>query len=105
MARPHLSAAVAGTASASVPLVQLDEALEQEGERGGGKAQGRLAQEWAEPVELELAALVEQVDAEARARNTPVLGARAVRAQHSIPGPSNSSAARGRWGMPPRAGP
>ncbi|WPB78365.1 hypothetical protein KYC5002_04235 [Archangium violaceum] len=65
-----------------------------------GGAQGRFAQEWAEPVELELAALpcwdslaeeerqravrglVEQVEAEARAHNTPVLGARAVRAQH-----------------------
>jgi REP element-mobilizing transposase RayT len=67
-------------------------------EVGGG--QGRFAQEWAEPVELEVAALpcweglgeeerqsavrrlVEGVEAEARARDTPVLGARAVRAQH-----------------------
>jgi REP element-mobilizing transposase RayT len=62
--------------------------------------EGRFAQEWAEPVELELAplpcweglkeeqrqcavrGLVEQVEAEARARGTPVLGASAVRAQH-----------------------
>ncbi|WP_395857854.1 transposase [Cystobacter fuscus] len=61
---------------------------------------GLFAQEWAEPVELELAplpcweglkeeerqravrGLVEQVEAEARTRGTPVLGARAVRAQH-----------------------
>jgi hypothetical protein len=60
----------------------------------------RLADEWAEPVELEVAPLpcwegpreeerqhavrrlVEQVEAEARARGTPVLGARAVRAQY-----------------------
>jgi hypothetical protein len=65
---------------------------------GGG--QGRFAQEWAEPVELEVAplpcweglgeeewqravrGLVEGVEAEARARNMPVLGANAVRAQH-----------------------
>ncbi len=63
-------------------------------------AQGRFAPEWAEPVELELAplpcweglgeeerrravrGLVEGVEAEARAQDTPVLGARAVRAQH-----------------------
>jgi REP element-mobilizing transposase RayT len=63
-------------------------------------AQGRFAQEWAEPVELEVAplpcweglseeqrqravrGLLEQVEAEARARDTPVLGVRAVRAQH-----------------------
>jgi hypothetical protein len=62
--------------------------------------EGRFAEEWAEPVELELAplpcwkglgeeerqravrALVEEVEVEARARNKPVLGARAVRAQH-----------------------
>jgi hypothetical protein len=67
-------------------------------EVGGG--QGRFAQEWAEPVELEVAplpcwegleeeerqravrGLVEGVESEARARATPVLGARAVRAQH-----------------------
>jgi len=67
-------------------------------EVGGG--QGRFAQEWAEPVELEVAALpcweglgeqerqravrglVEGVEAEARERDTPVLGAPAVRAQH-----------------------
>ncbi|EPX59553.1 hypothetical protein D187_002714 [Cystobacter fuscus DSM 2262] len=60
----------------------------------------RFAEEWAEPVELEVAPLpcweglreeerqravrrlVEQVEAEARARGTPVLGAGAVRAQH-----------------------
>ncbi|MCY1083369.1 transposase [Archangium lansingense] len=64
------------------------------------EAQGRFAQEWAEPVELELAplpcweglaeeerqrkvrGLVEHVEAEAHARGTPVLGARAVRAQN-----------------------
>ncbi|MCY1075808.1 transposase [Archangium lansingense] len=64
------------------------------------EAQGRFAQEWAEPVELELAplpcweglseeerqrkvrGLVEQVEAEANARGTPVLGTQAVRAQH-----------------------
>ncbi len=63
-------------------------------------AQGRFAEEWAEPVELEVAplpcweglgeeerqravrALVEEVEDEARARDKPVLGARAVRAQH-----------------------
>ncbi|WP_232537446.1 transposase [Cystobacter fuscus] len=62
--------------------------------------EGRFAEEWAEPVELELAplpcwkglgeeerpravrALVEKVEVEARARNKPVLGARAARAQH-----------------------
>jgi hypothetical protein len=62
--------------------------------------EGRFAQEWAEPVELEIAplpcweglkeeqrqravrGLVEQVEAEAQSRGTPVLGARAVRAQH-----------------------
>ncbi|EPX59319.1 hypothetical protein D187_002809 [Cystobacter fuscus DSM 2262] len=62
--------------------------------------EGRFAQEWAEPVELELAplpcweglkeeqrqsavrGLVEQVEAEARTRGMPVLGASAVRAQH-----------------------
>jgi hypothetical protein len=65
-----------------------------------GGAQGRYAQEWAEPVELEVAplpcwkglgeeerqravrGLVEGVEAEACARGTPVLGAKAVRAQH-----------------------
>jgi hypothetical protein len=63
-------------------------------------AQGRFAQEWAEPVELEVAplpcweglgeeerrrtvrGLVEQVEAEARARGTPALGAQSVTAQH-----------------------
>jgi hypothetical protein len=62
--------------------------------------EGRFAEEIAEPVELEVAPLpcweglgeeerqravrelVEGVEAEARARNTPVLGARVVRAQH-----------------------
>ncbi|WP_232537154.1 transposase [Cystobacter fuscus] len=62
--------------------------------------EGRFAQEWAEPVELELAplpcweglkeeerqhavrGLVEQVEAEAQSRGKPVLGARAVEAQH-----------------------
>ncbi|WNG28049.1 hypothetical protein F0U62_31610 [Cystobacter fuscus] len=62
--------------------------------------EGRFAEEWAEPVELEVAplpcwkglgeeerrravrALVEEVEVEARARNKPVLGERAVRAQH-----------------------
>jgi REP element-mobilizing transposase RayT len=65
-----------------------------------GGAQGRYAQEWAEPVELEVAplpcweglgeeerqrrvrGLVEGVEAEARARGMPALGVRAVRAQH-----------------------
>jgi hypothetical protein len=64
------------------------------------EGEGRFAQEWAEPVELELAplpcwegleeeqrwcavrGLVEQVEAEARIRGTPVFGASAVRAQH-----------------------
>ncbi len=62
--------------------------------------EGRFAEEWAEPVELEVAplpcweglgeeqrqravrGLLEEVEAEARTRGTPVLGARAVRAQH-----------------------
>src|SRR5690349_18662890 len=62
--------------------------------------EGRFARAWAEPVELELARLpcwerlkeeqrqravrgmVEQVEAKARTRGTPVLGARAVKAQH-----------------------
>ncbi|ATB44307.1 hypothetical protein CYFUS_009794 [Cystobacter fuscus] len=62
--------------------------------------EGRFAQAWAEPVELEIAplpcwqglkederqravrGLVEQVEAEAQSRGTPVLGASAVRAQH-----------------------
>ncbi|EPX62442.1 RHS repeat-associated core domain protein containing protein [Cystobacter fuscus DSM 2262] len=62
--------------------------------------EGRFAEQWAELVELELAplpcwkglgeeerqcavrALVEEVEAEARARDEPVLGARAVRAEH-----------------------
>jgi hypothetical protein len=70
------------------------------GSENVGGAQGHFAQEWAEPVELEVAplpcweglgeeerqravrGLVEEVEAEARARGTPVLGARAVRAQH-----------------------
>ncbi|HEX8433485.1 hypothetical protein, partial [Archangium sp.] len=64
------------------------------------EGKGRFAEEWAEPVELEVAplpcwegwgeeerqravrGLVEQVEAEARSRGTPVLGARTVRAQH-----------------------
>ncbi|MCY1074378.1 transposase [Archangium lansingense] len=63
-------------------------------------AQERFAQQWAEPVELEVAplpcwnglgeesrrravqGLVEEVEAEARARDKPVLGERAVRVQH-----------------------
>lgn len=65
-----------------------------------GEAQGRFAKEWAEPVELELTplpcweglgeeerreavrGLVEEVEAEARARGRPVLGGRDVLAQH-----------------------
>ena len=65
-----------------------------------GGAQGRFAPEWAEPVELEVAALpcweglgeeqrqravrglLEEVEGEARARGTPALGVRAVQAQH-----------------------
>ncbi len=65
-----------------------------------GAGEGRFAEEIAEPVELEVAllpcwdglreeerrrevrGLVEEVEAEARARDKPVLGARAVRAQH-----------------------
>ena len=100
VARPHVSAATAGPGSATVSVVQLDEALEQEGSEEVGGGQGRFAQEWAEPVELEVAplpcwegleeeerqravrGLVEGVESEARARATPVLGARAVRAQH-----------------------
>jgi hypothetical protein len=64
------------------------------------EGEGRFAQEWAEPVELEIAplpcweglkeeerqravrGLVEQVEAEAQSRGKPVLGASAVRAQH-----------------------
>ena len=67
--------------------------------------EGRFAGEIAEPVELEVAplpcwkglreeerhravrGLVEAVESEARARETPVLGARAVRAQHPHPRP------------------
>jgi hypothetical protein len=78
----------------------LDEAVEQEGSEDMAAGERRFAEEWAEPVELEVAPLpcweglreeerqravrrlVEQVEAEARARGTPVLGARAVRAQH-----------------------
>jgi hypothetical protein len=63
-------------------------------------AQGRFAEEWAEPVELEVAplpcwegmreeerqravrALLREVEAEARAQGRPVLGAQAVREQH-----------------------
>ncbi|HEX5747085.1 MAG TPA: hypothetical protein VFZ09_12655 [Archangium sp.] len=70
------------------------------GSEDRGAGEGRFAEEIAEPVELEVAplpcweglgeeerqravrGLVEGVEAEARARNTPVLGARAVRAQH-----------------------
>jgi REP element-mobilizing transposase RayT len=73
------------------------------GKRGSedmAEANGRFAQEWAEPVELEVAPLpcwkglgeeqrqravrrlVEEVEAEARSREKPVLGARAVGAQH-----------------------
>jgi hypothetical protein len=62
--------------------------------------QGRFAEAWAEPVELEVAplpcwegmgeeerqravrALLREVEAEARAQGRPVLGARAVREQH-----------------------
>ncbi|WNG20844.1 transposase [Cystobacter fuscus] len=62
--------------------------------------EGRFAQEWAEPVELEVAPLpcwegleemerqravrelVREVEAEARSRSTSVLGVQAVRAQH-----------------------
>jgi REP element-mobilizing transposase RayT len=62
--------------------------------------EGRFAEEWAEPVALEVAplpcweglgeeerqravrGLLEQVEAEARARGTPALGAEVVRAQH-----------------------
>ncbi|QRN96656.1 hypothetical protein JRI60_48025 [Archangium violaceum] len=62
--------------------------------------EGRFAEEWAEPVELEVAPLpcwkglgeeerqravrnlLEEVEAEARGRGTPALGERAVRAQH-----------------------
>jgi REP element-mobilizing transposase RayT len=62
--------------------------------------EGRFAEQWGEPVELEVAplpcweglgeeerrcavrGLLEEVEAEARARGKPVLGARAVQAQH-----------------------
>ena len=71
--------------------------------RGGedmAAGEGRFAEEWAEPVELEVAplpcwkalreeerqravrGLLEEVEAEARARGRPALGAQAVRAQH-----------------------
>jgi REP element-mobilizing transposase RayT len=70
------------------------------GSENVGGAQGRFAEQWAEPVELEVVplpcweglreeerqlavrGLVEAVESEARARGMPVLGARAVRAQH-----------------------
>jgi len=61
-------------------------------------ARGRFAEQWAEPVELEVAplpcwrrleerrravrGLIEEVEADARARDKPVLGVNAVRAQH-----------------------
>jgi len=73
----------------------------QRGRQDRGGVQERFAQEWAEPVELEVAplpcweglgeeerqhavrGLVEQVEAEAQLlRGMPVLGERAVRAQH-----------------------
>jgi REP element-mobilizing transposase RayT len=65
-----------------------------------GGAQGLFAEEWAEPVALEVAplpcwkgfgeeerqrkvrALLQEVETEARAQGKPVLGARAVQAQH-----------------------
>ncbi|WNG16117.1 transposase [Cystobacter fuscus] len=70
------------------------------GSQGMAGVQGRFAEQWAEPVELEVAplpcwkalaeeerqravqGLLEEVEAEARSRNKPVLGALAVRAQH-----------------------
>jgi hypothetical protein len=72
------------------------------GKRGSEDRQGegRFAQQWAEPVELEVAPLpcweglkekerqravrelVREVEAAARSRSTPVLGAQAVREQH-----------------------
>ncbi|WP_395836104.1 transposase [Cystobacter fuscus] len=72
----------------------------QRGSEDRAGARGRFAEQWAEPVELEVAplpcwkglgeeerqrvvrGLVEQVEAEARARNKPVFGASAVKAQH-----------------------
>ncbi|ATB30389.1 hypothetical protein [Melittangium boletus] len=70
-------------------------------------ARGRFAEQWAEPVELEVAPLPcwrrleeqerrravrglrEEVEAEARARDKPVLGANAVRAQHPYTRPEH----------------
>jgi len=81
-------------------MVQLDEALEQEGSEDTAAGEGRFAEQIAEPVELVVEPLpcwkalgeeerrravrgwVEAVESEARARDKPVLGARAVRAQH-----------------------
>lgn len=79
------------------------------GKRQQGEAvQGRFSEEWAEPVELELAplpswedlseearqrsvqALVEQVEAEARGPDKAVLGAEAVQAQHPHARPRHS---------------
>ena len=70
------------------------------GHADGGDARGRFAEEWAEPVALELAplpcwegfaeeqrqrevtALLREVEAEACTRSRSVMGARAVQAQH-----------------------
>jgi hypothetical protein len=78
--------------------------------------EGRFAQEWAEWVELEVAPLpcweglgeeerkravrelVEQVEAESKTRGTPVLGARAVRAQHPHTRPEHLKRSPRPWG-------
>jgi hypothetical protein len=95
------------------------------GGAGAGMAAGerRFAGEWAEPVELEVAplpcweswgeeerqrevrALLREVEAEARAQGTPVLGRGLCRHSTRIPGPSDSIAARDHWDMRQRARP
>ncbi|ATB36319.1 hypothetical protein CYFUS_001733 [Cystobacter fuscus] len=70
------------------------------GSGSGAEGEGRFAEQWAEPVELEVAPLpcwvgkseeerqgavrelLQEVEAEARARGKPALGAQAVQAQH-----------------------
>ncbi|WP_395839738.1 transposase [Cystobacter fuscus] len=81
-----------------------------------GAGEGRFAEEWAEPVELEVAplpcweglgqeerrravrGLVEEVEAEARSRSMSVLGERAVRTQHPHTRPERLERSPRPWG-------